>query len=189
MSFEEILESIKKQKADRLREISGNSDDEVAQLLSKTAAEVSEYSKNLQAKAKLEREQIMSREMSKAAIKAKSVYNGEVNAAIESTIDAIMENYMKYMKTSQYKKLIAKLASVALEELGDDCTIIISKEDAKLISKGKQKFVLADAGSEFVGGLKAISKDGKREVDYTLKSIIENSKNDIANKVLEFIKE
>ncbi len=189
MGFEEILESIKKQKADRLREISGNSDDEVAKILSKASAEVSEHSKNLKAKAKLEREQIMNREMSKAAIKAKSAYNGEVNAAIESALNVIMENYPKYMKTSQYEKLIAKLASVAMKELGSDCTVIIGKEDAKLISKGKQKFAIADAGSEFVGGLKAISKDGKREVDYTLKSIIENSKNDIANKVLGFIKE
>ena len=61
MGFEEILESIKKQKADRLREISGNSDDEVAKILSKASVEVSEHSKNLKAKAKLEREQIMNR--------------------------------------------------------------------------------------------------------------------------------
>ena len=189
MGFEEILESIKKQKADRLNEISANSDGEVAKVLSRAEAEVNEYLKNLQVKAKFERDQIMGREMSKAAIKAKSAYNSEVNAAIESAISTITENYSKYMKTDQYKKLIAKLASVATKELGDDCTVIISKEDAKLISKGKQKFALVDASNEFVGGLKAISKDGKREVDYTLKSIIENSKDYIANKVLELIKE
>ncbi len=189
MGFEDILESINKQKADKLKEISDNLNSVIAGILSGVEAEVDGYSKKLQEKAKFERVQIMNREMSKAAIRAKSAYNMEVNAAIESALGTIAENYQKYMKTDQYKKLIVKLVQVVSKELGDDCTITIGQEDAKLISRGKQKLNILDSGNEFIGGFKATSRDGKREVDYTLKSIIENSKDYIANKVLELIKE
>jgi len=165
MGFEEILKSINSHTEKELQAIAASTKEEVALIMKHASDESESYAKELKQKSDSESARIIASEISKANIEAKHI----IDRAVEEKLEAAMQRINSYLKdytaSEAYAKLLQKMAQSAERELGQ-CTIFVRKQDMKLLPGAKL------SKDSFIGGLKAVSNDGAKEVDYTLESVL-----------------
>ena len=129
---------------------------------------------------------IMTRESSRAATEASQMYQERLNDEVRKSIESIKASFQAYTKSDEYAKLLKKLASRAAGELGEDCTIYVKRDDdVKIKPAGFTISELPDGSS---GGLRAVSKDGLKYVDYTLDALLSSINDAIAVEIMKLIK-
>ena len=136
------------------------------------------------AKAKSEAAQLLSSMKARSDMAARQLYNAELEARISDAFDWLRKSLPDYAKTKDYTALLKKLASMASEELGDGCRLLVRKEDLQKLKGVKG----AEAGvdSKSAGGLVGVSADGRRYIDFTLETLL----NEIRDRLeVRFVKE
>lgn len=184
MGLNEILEKIGQDNETRVDRVIDDAHDRANKLLDEARAKASDKVSAAKRRAEQESEGYISREESRARIGAAQKYQEELNAHVASAMDSIRKRLPDYTKTDDYTKLLHSLAGRAVKELGDDCTIYARQAD---VTKIKGKNVL-EATEHFSGGLKAVSSDGARSVDYTLEQVLNGISDSIAVEILKLIK-
>ena len=187
MGLEEIIDEIESETSKKISDMRQKSKAEESEIIGSAKAEAKRISDEARDKAADEVRSILSRELSKVEMEAKGIFNRSINESLEDAIEQIRESFADYRKGGEYALLMDKLVALAVKNLGSDCRIVVNKADQKLVSaKGKVKTETDDA--RVPDGIIAYSADGKRFVDYTLRSVLENSKDVIAAELLKRIR-
>ncbi len=180
MGLDEILANIEKETDESVRRIMSDADGQAERIIGEADAVAKKHSQSMEAKARNDANQLVAREVSKASIASKMAYYEEVDRRVGAALDGIAEGLKDYVKSQEYKKLLASLAEKARLELGSDCTMLVQRSDAEALKHDKKDAAIGIAEERFSGGLKASSADGKREVDYTLETLLERLRDKVA---------
>lgn len=188
MGLEEIIKNIETDTKSRAKQILDDAAAQAEKIYLDADASAKEHIEQVNAKAESDAKQLVLRELSRANIEAKGIYQNAVNDSINQSLDTLHNSLGEYMKSADYSKLLGKLATLAVGELGDGCTLLLQKTDLPKI-KASQGSTVQEAKEEFVGGLRGYSKDKSMYVDFSLDKIIGSLKEDIAVRLLDLIKE
>jgi vacuolar-type H+-ATPase subunit E/Vma4 len=188
MGLEEILENIDKVTEESVRSIIAEANEEAKRILGEADSAAKERANASKAKAEADSRQLIAKEVSKASIASRMAYYAEVNRRVGAAFDGITAGLQAYAQSPSYKKLMAALAARAVQELGDNCTLLVQKGDDVVVKQGKRKVTVSVASERFAGGLKAVSADGKEEIDYTLETLVERLRDRVATRLLERIR-
>lgn len=187
MGLEEIIGNIDSDTKAKVKQILDGADAEAYNIKEDASKQAAALLADAKSRADSQARQLLMRETSRASIEANGIYQSALNSAIVRSLGQIQENIGSYVSSDGYSKLLRKLASMVVEQLGSDCTIYAQKRDLAKLGQVGANIREAKAG-EFIGGLKGESKDGTRYIDYSLEAIIEGSKDAIALGLMKHIK-
>ena len=189
MGLEEIIKDIDTDTKSRAKQVLDQAHAEAKMTLESSEAEEKAIHHAAESKAASDSRQELVREASRANVEAKGIYQQAVSEYINSATDTLAKSLQAYTKSAQYKKLMPKLAKSASNQLGSGCTITVQALDLKLLSGASVGDAnIAKSKEQFAGGLKAVSQDGKRYIDYSLESIAESLSDSITVKLLGHIR-
>ncbi|MEM3827397.1 MAG: V-type ATP synthase subunit E family protein [Candidatus Micrarchaeaceae archaeon] len=186
MGLQDVLENIRKHSEESLSKIESDTAAQEKEILDSAKEEAKGILEAARGRAKKDAELIKAKEAARARIDGRMIYNNALGEKAESAIELLKESIGSYTKTSEYKSLLEVLVAKALANLGEGCTIFARREDMPYIKKIPGVHSL-QAGEGFAGGIKAATADGKREVDYTIESIIDAMKDRLASRIIDFI--
>lgn len=116
-----------------------------------------------------------------ARLEASKILSEAKDEAVRQSLAQVWEKYSQLPSKPEYKEKLRQWANTALEDLGLSGAVLRSsqKDRAILSSMG---FKVGDS-INCVGGVRAESKDGKIMADYTLESMFESKKEEIAREI------
>ncbi len=188
MGLEEIIKNIDIETKARAKQINDGAIIEARKTEDMAEEQAQAYLDEMKSKSDSDAKQLLTRELSRANIEAKGIYQKAVNDVINESFNALYDNLNEYTESADYSKLLAKLAKSAMEELGPGSRIILNKKDVQKVKAAVKEANIEESKEDFVGGLRATSKDGKMYVDYSLGKIIDSLKEQMAVKLLTLIK-
>jgi vacuolar-type H+-ATPase subunit E/Vma4 len=186
MGLEEILKNIEIDTRTRTQQITDAASAELRKMEESSELEVAEFRKSADAKSENDAKQLMTRELSRANAEARALYQKAVNEYLDECIETIQQNTGSYIGSADYPKLLGKLADMAVEELGNDCTIMVQKNDIQKL-KGLKGARVQESRDQFMGGLRAESADGTMYVDYSIEKIMDSLRESVAVKLLNLL--
>jgi vacuolar-type H+-ATPase subunit E/Vma4 len=190
MGLEEIIKNIELDTKSKAKLILDDAATQAEKIYLEADARAKEHIEQVNAKAENDAKQLVMRELSRANIESKGIYQNAVNDSINHSLETLHGSLDEYMKGADYTKLLGKLAALAVGELGAGSTLLLQKADVQKVKTTAIKdATIQEAKEKFVGGLRGFSKDKSMYVDYSLDKIIESLKEDIAVKLLDLIKE
>ncbi len=186
MGLEEILANIERDTKAKMSQIAVEAENNAKRETEEAQKRAEAYNRHMEQKAQGDSSRLLARELSRANIEARRIYGEALESTINSTLDEVRESLNDYAKGADYPGLLNKLAKAAYDELGSDCMLYLQKRDLpKLkVAKGIDP---KESKEEFSGGLKAVSKDGRLSIDYTLENLFSMVKEDIAVQILKMI--
>ncbi len=186
MGLEEIIKNIELDTKARVKQIDDDALVASRKIEEEAEDKANEFLDGQKEKAKNDASQFLARELSRANIEAKGLYQKALNGAINDSFSILSDSMGEYTQNSDYQKLLGKLAAAAIAELGNDCKIFLCKKD---IGKLKISATVIESEEDFVGGVRTESKDGKRYIDFSIGKIIDSLRDMMAVKVMDLIKE
>ncbi|MGC8687526.1 MAG: V-type ATP synthase subunit E [Candidatus Micrarchaeia archaeon] len=181
MGFEEVLRSIREKAESETNAIIEQAESESASILEDANAKASAYIALMDSRAKSDSARLIASTESRANIEAKHLIDKEVNQKLADAMAMLQAYLQEYSKSEEYAKLMGALSEKALKLLGE-CTIYVQKRDLKLLKGAKA------SEESFLGGLIAVSKDGTKQVDYTLEGILSRISDSVMSKLIKEIK-
>ncbi len=151
---------------------------------SKALAEIEKSFRESTAKARSEAAQLLSSMKARSDMAARQIYNAELEARITDAFDWLRKGLPDYAKTKGYSALLKKLAAMASDELGEGCRLMVRKEDLQKLKgiKGAEAW----ENSKSAGGLVGVSADSKRYIDFTLETLLNETRDRLE---VRFVKE
>ena len=186
MGLDEIINKIESDAEARKRQIVEAAKAEADRILKDAKAKADEKLSQAKAKAASESKVIITRESSRAQTEASQMYQKRLNEEVNRSIESIRSGFQGYTRSDEYAKLLQKLAGKAAGELGEGCIVYARPEDAARIKP--EGFSVAVSQEAISGGIRAVSRDGFRYVDYTLDAILSGISDGIAVEILKIIK-
>ncbi len=186
MGLDEIIGKIESDTEAKVRLIMEGAKTEADKITGDAKAKALDRLSQARAKAAADSKVIMTRESSKAATEAAQMYQERLNDQVVKSIESIKAAFPEYTKSEEYTKLLQKLASKAASELGDNCTIYVRREDVGKIKPAG--FTISELSDGSTGGLRAVSGDGLKYVDYTLGALLSSISDAVAVEVMKLIK-
>ncbi|MCL4387881.1 V-type ATP synthase subunit E family protein [Candidatus Marsarchaeota archaeon] len=187
MGLEEIVAGIDKRKEQETSKLLSEARAEADRIMNEAKEKASSESKGIISKAEFEASQIKAREQSKANLEAKRLLYGSMSDKLSAAEAELRASISEYKNTEDYKALVLKLYSNALDALGNDCEVHAAKDDMQLIKKKFPKAKLYEAQEGFAFGLYANSSDGKMVIDYGLDSILSKVKDGFYSRLIKAI--
>lgn len=181
MGLEEIIADIDANTKAKVASVLDGAGREAQKIREDAQKDANLHIENTKRKAQGDAARLIAREFSRANIESRKIYQDAVTATIDGALDSLSGSLQEYVKSTDYARFLNKSADLAAKELGEDCTIYAQKADLPKIKHGGA----AEAKDQFSGGIKAVSSDGKRSVDFTLESVFQNLKEDIAVQLLK----
>ncbi len=189
MGLEEIIKNIEADTKAKSKQIVDAANAEAKKIEENAAAEAAEQTKDSNSKADSDAKQLLTRELSRANIEGKGIYQEAVNGYINDAMQTLGDNLGDYTASAEYQKLLGVIAATAVKELGPGCTLMLQKRDLQKLRGAGKDAKITESREQFAGGLRGLSQDGKMYVDYSLEKIIESLKDGIAVKLLDQIRE
>ncbi len=169
MALEDILKGIENDTSKRIEELGNRAAEESESMKKKAAADASSKVKAAVRMAESDAKVMELREVSKKRMGLKAEYYKEFNKRISDAKAIVDSSTDEFRKTETYSRLMSTLYSKVLDALGDGCTISVCKDDIALVGRSGSATI---AASELKGGVVGESRDGFREVDYSLNNIM-----------------
>jgi vacuolar-type H+-ATPase subunit E/Vma4 len=176
MSLEEIERHIKREEKEQVNKILSEAKAKYYSILSSSSKTVEKIRADNSAKMKAEISRILDTETNAAKAEAERHYNLAFSDKIKEISRNIKSTLESFVATESYGKLLYSLIKRAVDELGQDSTIYVNERDLKNVQAKFPDLAVKSAKAEFIGGAKAISKDGFRSVDLSLEDILRRRK-------------
>jgi V/A-type H+-transporting ATPase subunit E len=158
-----------------INQIEIDTDKEVKKILNEAKKQAEIIMKNEQKKAEIQSEIIISNGVKKSD-SIKQIIISKENQLAKKSITKTKEKIIEKCFTDAFNKF-----KNCINKIGNDCSVKISKEIDKKITK---KFGLKLIGQvNSIGGIILISNDGKVTLDYTIEGIIKREKDRIRIKI------
>ncbi|MEM0149519.1 MAG: V-type ATP synthase subunit E family protein [Candidatus Micrarchaeaceae archaeon] len=187
MGLEEIVAGIEKRKELETSKLLSEAKAEADRIMGEAKEKAALESREILSKAEFEASQIKAREQSKASLEAKRMLYGAIAGKLSSAEAELRASIAEYKATDDYKALILKLYSNALDALGKDCEVHAPKDDMPTIKKKFPKAKLLEAREDFIFGLYANSSDGKLVIDYGLDNILSKVRDGFYSRLIKAI--
>jgi vacuolar-type H+-ATPase subunit E/Vma4 len=187
MSLDEIKQNIESDTRSKVKQIVDQAGTEAKKIENDAAEEARRYEESAKGKTATDAKQLLVRELSRANIAGKEIYQSAVNDYLTESTATLQKALPGYTRSKDYKKLLGKLARMAASELGEGCTLMLQSQDIKKLDSLKG-VKIAKSSEKFTGGLKGESSDGKRSIDYSLENILDSMKESIGVRLLSQVK-
>ena len=180
MSAEKIIAQIKKDAEKEINEIKKETEKQVKNIIENAKKEANIDAEKIIQNGKKESENTEKIIISKAHQESKREIMKSKEKIIE---DCFVKAHQKLsmIKEKEYSKTIDEYLKDGVKKLGNNCNVLISREEDKVIIR---RYNLEISGHiEASGGIKLISSDGRIILDYTFDGILKRDKDRIRNKV------
>ncbi len=187
MSLEEIERHIKKEEKEKVHRILSEAKAKYYAILTSSSATIEKLRSDNSIRIKAEISRILDTEVNTAKAEAEKRYNTAFSDKIDEISQSIESALASFVATEPYDKLLFILVKRATKELGPGAKVYVNDRDLK---KTRDKFPDLDiksAKNEFVGGVKAVSKDGFKGVDLSLEDILRRKKDILVSKLSQRI--
>ena len=184
MGLEEIISNIDKDTKAKVASVLDEAAKETQRIREDAKKRADGNSAAMRYKAQSDAYRLVARELSRANIESRKIYQEALTGVIDGTLDSLYGALGEFVKTSEYATMLGKLEKQARKELGDNCTVYVQKTDS-IRFKGAAN--VKETKDKFIGGLVATSSDGRMSVDYTLESIFQGLREDMAIQILKQI--
>jgi vacuolar-type H+-ATPase subunit E/Vma4 len=185
MGLEEIIAQVNKEADSKAKEILEQAQADALKIIDNAKEEASQFLKEQKGVTDKDAERFVLRETSKAETEAKSVYRAAVGETLDYSFLLLSTELKAFTLTDDYTNLLKKLVGIAVSYLGSGCVINARKEDIKRIGS-QPSATIKELKEKTAGGIKCVSEDGKKSVDFTLESIVEMLRDKISAAVLEY---
>lgn len=176
MSLEEIERRIKQEEKEKVHKLLSNAKKTYYTVMAASAKRVEKVRLEWTVRTKTEVNALLDTEINAAKAEAEKRYNAAFSTVMEDTLHMVPSALAAFVKTSAYKRLLSKLAKKASAELGEDAVFYVTKADLEWVKKEYPKLNILAAKDAFVGGVRAVSKDGFTGIDFSLEYIIRRNK-------------
>lgn len=180
MTAEKIIEQIKKDSENEIKQIIKNAEEQAKNIISITKKEAEQEAKKILLDGKHKSENIKKILISKA--------NQDIKREIMSAREKIIEecftkahHELSIMRGNNYEKIVKKLIEDGRKKLGGKCSLLISRAADKTIAKDMG--ILIDGRIETSGGIILKSIDGMVKLDNTFDGILKREKDKIRRRV------
>jgi vacuolar-type H+-ATPase subunit E/Vma4 len=180
MSAEKIIEQIEKDSELKVKQILNEAKDQSTSILQSAKKEADIEAERILNNAKNQSENLKKINVSKAN---QAIKRNIMNAKEKVIDDCFTKAHHKLsiLKGDRYEKLVTKLIKDGHKKLGDDYTVLTSRDLDKKIA---QNLGITVSGSiESSGGVLLKSADGKITLDHTFDGILKREKHKIRIKV------
>lgn len=187
MSLEDILKDIELRGKQELQELTLYYENKIKELEQKQSHALKSQEARIKKASEEERRTAERTVVSSAEMEALNVLRSREGSLIEEATGKA-ELYLKNIRDRKdYRDTLSRMVDIAHRVLGEDCTIIISKNDAGLVRPGRSKVV--DKEVDPYGGLKAESLDGTMELDLTISAILGEIHEKLVSSFYEYLGE
>lgn len=172
MSLENLVKEVRSQAADRISEIRARTSTEKKAIEDERLKRATQVREEEMHAADRETHRETTRIVAAANLHAKKLITDAKERRIEQGYELLREKLLDFTKTQEYEKLVASMAIVGLEVLGDEARIRIRPEDLSRLPPYLQTTVLKDRPIKTMGGLIVESRDGRRKLDMTFEELL-----------------
>jgi len=176
MSAEKIIEQIKKDSEKEIKKILKDAENQAKIILDTSKKEAEIEVEKILIDGKIESEKLKKILISKASQDSKKEIMNAREKIIEDCFTKAHSELSK-LKDKKYISIVKKLIEDGVNKLGKRCTIMVSRDEDKLIAK--ELGVIVDGTVEASGGVVIKSPDGKIILDHTFDGILKREKNKI----------
>ncbi len=177
MALEDILDGIAKDTKEKVEKLYAKANGESKSIIKNAEDEATAKMAGMVQKASMEIKSVQTRELARKRMEIKKRYYEELNGNILQAKSIIMDNIPKFKNTETYKSLLNVLYGQITTSLGKGCEVLISNDDIPLINFDRSTKVIKS--DDITGGLLGRSKDGSKEIDYTIRSIMDTIESDL----------
>jgi V/A-type H+-transporting ATPase subunit E len=180
MTAEKIIQQIKKDSEKEINQILNEAKSQASEIINESKKEAEQESKLILSEGKKQSENISKILVSKAGQDAKK----EMMKAREEIIKECFikaHHSLSTLNKEQYRTIVTKLIKNGVKKLGEQCTILVSRDIDNEIAEGMGLKISGTV--ETSGGVVLKSADGKITLDHTFDGILERKKNEIRIKV------
>jgi V/A-type H+-transporting ATPase subunit E len=180
MTAEKIIQQIKKDSEKEINQILDEAKKEASSIVKDAKKQAEKESEKILSDGKKQSENIDKILVSKAGQDAKK----EMMKAQEKIIEECFikaHHSLSTLNKEQYRTLVTKLIKNGVKKLGEQCTILVSRDIDKEIAENMGLKISGNV--ETSGGVILKSADGKITLDHTFDGILRRKKNEIRIKV------
>ena len=180
MSAEKIIEQIKKDSEKEIKAILDEAKKQEKIIIDMSKKEAENQVEKILSKGKEESENLKKILISKAHQDTKREIMNAREKIIENCFTKAHSELSK-LKGKVYISMVKKLIQDGYNKLGENCSIMISRDEDKIIAK--ELGISVDGKVESSGGVILKSSDGKILLDHTFEGILKREKNKIRIKI------
>jgi vacuolar-type H+-ATPase subunit E/Vma4 len=184
MGFEEIVEHIKREENAKTNKILTEARITRDKIINEAKAEAVQIVNDGKKKVQQDREKFLEESSASINVEAERLYGGAVNMRVSNSMRLASGALVKYSATRSYDVLLRALIKRAVAEIGEDATVYARERDVKRLGPYPKTLKLARLPSKFSGGIKVVSADGFREIDFSLESLLNKVKDRVAEKLV-----
>ena len=123
--------------------------------------------------------------ISAANIRANRIVQDAQFGLVQEAVDEVRALLKKTAgERREYKKIFERFAAGAVEAAGKDCVLQVNNEDAAL---AKQFGMVDRKPLDCIGGLAAVSADGRIKIDNTFEALLEEQDGEIRQRAYEML--
>ncbi len=186
MPLENILQSIEQRKATEMERITASFEVQMRDLEKITKKKIQEIVNDSARQSAEECRSLENKELSNAEIEARKLVWEKRAQLVEENLTKAFD-FMKNVRSSKsYKKMITDMVDLARKKLGDGCTVTVNEADASLL-KGVKGITVRMQDIDPYGGLIAESRDGSREMDLTVTTMMKDLRDGLSLELYERI--
>jgi vacuolar-type H+-ATPase subunit E/Vma4 len=180
MSVEKIIEQIKKDSEKEIKAILDEAKKQEKIIIDMSKKEAENQVEKILIKGKEGSENLKKILISKAHQDTKREIMNAREKIIEDCFTKAHSELSK-LKGKEYISMVKKLIQDGYNKLGENCSIMISRDEDKIIAK--ELGILVDGKVESSGGVILKSSDGKILLNHTFEGILKREKNKIRIKI------
>ncbi len=174
MALENILDEIEIQRKTRLENVHKEYDRKTGEFLISTEKHLNSLIDQHEKQIEMEIADLKLRSSTMLDIEIKKILNDRSESLLSAGMKMLEKAASEFTQSNDYQKALAAMIAIARKELGDSCTIYLDKNDM-LKSKDSKGLKQMERKLRFKGGIFAVSKDGKKELDLTIDTIFRES--------------
>jgi len=176
MSAERIIAQIKKDSEKQIKEILKDAESQAKDIIENAKKEAVSEVKRIEDESIVESDNNKKIMISKASQDAKRDIMNAREKIIEDCFTKAHSELSK-LKGNAYNNIVKKLVKDGCDKLGKNCSVMVSREEDKQITKDLGLKV--EGKVESSGGVLLISSDGKITLDHTFDGILKREKDKI----------
>jgi len=186
MSSDEIIKEIENKGKARLAELQKQCESQLNDINATKEGKIKELQAEWEKKTSEDLKNLEKRGEDESLLEYRSIIMDRKSSLIREFMENIQSMGEKIRKLPEYESLIEKSVETCLKELGAKCTVRVCSKDKKIITKIDGDFKTEETKDEQIGII-ATSKDGKRTLDLTLNSVLNEKKEDLEEKLVSLM--
>ena len=187
MSLENILNEIDRSREEQIKKINDYYDQKINEIKATCNTKIKHLEEDFAIKGKNDTRSIIGQYEDRIKIQTKQIIDSRKRDIIKNALEESRSHITSLNKSSKYRELLQNMIDTAITKFGNDLIIHCSENDEEKI-----KSILTSANiivdKNIKSGLIAVTKDGKKMIDFRLNSIFDSISDELSLYFYENIK-